>query len=155
MGWGSGSALALVAPRFGITVHAQQEIRIDQHPLERELNARLEGSSVATAISEERHQRLHVPGIHRTPIRQPRDPRQDLRRARFLVCNARGTADKQTESLPSAFCPLPFTASVRVRAADLNRRNRGVAHVDFVVRNDAAALERLRQTFGLPERAHE
>ena len=42
-----------------------------------------------------------------------------------------------------------------MRAADVDRADRGIAHVDLIVGEDAAALQRLRQSFRLPHLAHE
>ena len=42
-----------------------------------------------------------------------------------------------------------------VRAADLHRAHRRIAHVDLIVGEHAAALQRLRKPFRLPQLAHE
>ena len=71
-----------------ILLHPQQEVRIDQHPFERELNARVEAAALAPAAREEPEQRLHVAGRDRTPVRQPSHPRQDRRGAGSAVLAA-------------------------------------------------------------------
>ena len=46
--------------RRRVAVHAQQEVGIDEHPFERELNPGVEAASFAPAVLEELEQRLHV-----------------------------------------------------------------------------------------------
>ena len=61
-----------------IVLNAQQEIRVDQDPLERELNARIEAAAVAAAALEELQDRVEVGFRDRPPVGQPRHPRKDL-----------------------------------------------------------------------------
>ena len=56
----AASLLRLTLRSARIAMDAQQEVRIDQHALERELDAGVEAAAVAPAAVEELEQRLHV-----------------------------------------------------------------------------------------------
>ena len=65
-------------PRFfgrgRIPVDAQQEIRVGENPLERELNPAVKASAVVPAGIEKLEQCLHVSFRHGPAIRQARHP---------------------------------------------------------------------------------
>ena len=131
-------------------MHAQQEIRIDQHAFERELDAGVERAAVAPAGLEELDQRLAIRWRDGAPIGEPRHPREDSARARRVGRRLR-LAD---EDLAPAR-RLRRHAVHAMRSADVDRADRRVAHVDLIVGEDAAALQRLRQSLRFPHLAHE
>ena len=69
--------------RIGIALDAEQEVRRDQHRLDRELNALLGGlpgrgrASARTEVGDA-HERVHFPRCRRSAIGAPRQPRDDL-----------------------------------------------------------------------------
>ena len=145
--------VAAVEPsRRRIAMHAQQEVGIDEHALERELNARVEAAAVAPAVVEELEQRL---------ARRLASPAGDRRAARASTGSSsrrrarrpRSRAGRRRSRGGSA-CPSPVPVD-RVRTADLDRADARVVHVDLVVRQHPAALQRLRQAFRLPQLPHE
>ena len=86
-------AEAIRRPAFvgRIAKHAQQEIRIDQHAFERELNPVVETSAILPAVVEELQQRVHVRLRHGTPIGQPgHSAKESSRRRRALRTTALG-----------------------------------------------------------------
>ena len=131
-------------------MHPQQEVRIDEQALERELNTVLEAVRRRPALVVEVEQHRHIGVGDRPAIRPAGQPRQNRPGARPLV-RRRGPA---TEDGPPA-------RGVRDRARhlvgppDLDRADRRVAHVDLVVGEHPAALQRLRQALGLPQLADE
>ena len=54
-----------------IPMDAQEEVRVDEHSFERELNPGVERSAVVPAGVEELEQRLHIPVHHGPAIREP------------------------------------------------------------------------------------
>ena len=78
-------------------------------------------------------------------------------RERIFVAHGRSSAGGlrlADENRAAAGRVLRRPASL-IRAADLDRADVRVIHVDLVVRDDAAALQRLRQAFRLPQLPHE
>ena len=130
---------------------AQQEIRIDQQPLERELNAGVEVSAVFPAVGVELHQRLRVGAGQRPPVGQAREPVEDPRRAVLLLALALRRAD---EDRAPARRVLRRPRHLE-RTADLHRPDRRVVHVDLIVRQHPSELARLRKPFRLEHRPHE
>ena len=137
-----------------VLLNAQQEIRIDEDPLERELNSRVETSAIAPAALEELEQRLDVGLRDRSAIRQPSHPRKDLRGARRLCPRSlrAGLAQTKIARRLGVFVAAPVGA---VRSTDLHRADARVAHVDLIVRQNPAPLQRLRKTFRFPQLPHE
>src|SRR5207253_4912723 len=86
--------------RRRVAVHAQQEVGIDEHPLERELNPRVKAAPFASSLREEWTQRLHICRRGGPPIRKARDLREDLRGAVALF---RGAARFAHENGPAAW----------------------------------------------------
>ena len=85
---------------------AQQEVGIDEHAFERELNAGVEAPAVAPAAVEELEQRLDVGVRHRTAIGEPRDPRKNLRGARLLLRRELWAGRRRSRG--GWGCPWPF-----------------------------------------------
>ena len=75
-------------------MNAQQEVGVDEHSFERELNPRVKTPAVAPAAVEEFEQRLNVGVRHGAAIGQPGDPRQDLRGACLLLRRELGLTDE-------------------------------------------------------------
>ena len=86
-----------------IAMDAQQEVRVDEHSFERELNPGVETSTIAAAVVEELEQRLHILVRHRPAIGQPRDPREDLRGAGLLFRREPRLTDKIARRLGVSF----------------------------------------------------
>ena len=66
-------------------MHAQEEIGIDEHALERELNAGIKAAAFPFPIVEKWQERLNVCRCSGPSVREARDPREDLRSALALV----------------------------------------------------------------------
>ena len=77
-----------------VPMHAQQEIRIDEHALECELNSRIEAAAFPSPIVEKWQERLHICGCRRASVGQARDLREDLRRALTFVGHSTWFADE-------------------------------------------------------------
>src|SRR5262245_66591739 len=80
--------------RRWIAVDAQQEVGIDEHPLEGELNAGIERLARAAAAVEKPQQRLDVGRGDRPAVRALRETRQNPRGARALFSGRFGLADE-------------------------------------------------------------
>ena len=130
---------------------AQQEVRVDEHALERELNAGVKTSTVLSAAGEEPEKCLEVGLRHRASIRQPRDPRKDLRGTGLLLGRGPGLTDENGATAGR----LGRRPGYIVRTANLDRTHARVVHVELVVRQDPAPLEWLRNAFRLPQLPHE
>ena len=82
-----------VAQAMRIAVNAQQEIGIDDHALQRELDPAVEGAAVAPPLIEELQQRLRVGGGQRAAVGEPRDPARAIFVAHaFRLRSPRGPA---------------------------------------------------------------
>ena len=133
-------------------MHAQQEIRIDQHALERELDAGVERAAVASSGLEE------LISVSRSAVRdgaaigEARHARRGSDRAHAVSAARRRLAD---EDLLAARRVRRRVRVDAMRAADVDRADRRIAHVDLIVGEHAAALQRLRQPFRLPHLPHE
>src|SRR5438132_1885162 len=136
---------------FCISMDPQQEIRIDQKTFEGELNARVKTSAVPAAVVEKLDQRLNVLGGQRPAISQPRHSRKNLSRASVFFGSLARIADENRAAAGGVF----RSSARREGSADLYSADIGIIHVDLVVRNDAASLQRLREAFGFPELSHE
>ena len=134
-----------------LAVYPQQEVRVHQDALQPVLDARLEAAAFAAPRLVELQQRIPVAIGHRPAIRAAGDPRQDRRRAGAFLRGPGGLTDEDRPPAGS----VRESAAERVRATDVDRADRGVVHVDLVVRQHAAALQRLPQPFRLPQLAHE
>ena len=146
-------AVRLPGRRAGrIAFDAQEEIRIDQHPFERELDAGLEAAAALPAALEEGEQRLDVVLRHRPAIGAPRQARHDLGGAGPLVrdrCGIRPAGEDR-----AAARRVAGTRDL-VWPADADRADRGVPVIDLVVRQELARLPRLQDPFRLPDVADE
>ena len=131
-------------------MHPQQEVGVDEQALEGELDTLLEAArGPALVVEVEQHRDV---GLRDGPaVRPTRQPRQDLAGARPLVGRGGGPT---TEDGPPAR-GVGDGARHLVGPADLDRADRRVAHVDLVVGEHPAALQRLRQALLLPQLAHE
>ena len=76
-----------------IPLHAKQEIRRHQQPLERELDARLE-VPVPPAVAVQTEERLDVPVRDRPAIGATDERAENLLRTALLVLRSRWTAHK-------------------------------------------------------------
>src|SRR6516225_5005785 len=131
---------------------AQQEIGIEQHALERELNAAGKVSGFRSTGVKELDQRLQITSGHGAPVREPRVLRKDARGARCLL---RGRCRLADEDRARGRARRPADAGRRVRSGDLHRADAGIAHVHLIVGDDPPTLERLRQALRLPQLPHE
>src|SRR6185436_14953690 len=123
--------------RRWIAIYAQQEIRIHQRPLERELNASVKAALVASSTTEEVEQGARVGGGRRPAIGQAGDTSQNLRCAialvrlpSWLTDEDRATARRVARRTLDV---MPRRARDGVRPADRQRTHGSVAHVDLVV----------------------
>ena len=137
-----------------IAFDAQEEIGVDEHPLERELDAGVKAAAARAAAVEEAEQRLDVVRRHGTAIGAPRQTRHDLGGARPLVRIRRGCGVRPADEDRAAARRIPRTGDV-VRPADGHRADRGVPVIHLVVRQDLARLPRLQDPFRLPDVADE
>src|SRR5262249_30191425 len=77
-----------------VALDAEQEVRIREHALERELNPAVEAAALAAARLVEVEERAHL-GIGRwTAIGGARQPADDVLRARLFIGGARRPADE-------------------------------------------------------------
>src|SRR6267143_3533034 len=130
---------------------AQEEVRVDEHSFERELNPGVERSAIASAGIEELDERLQVAVHHGPAIREPRNSRENLRRARPLFCSKPGLTD---ENRATAGRVLRWPR-ILVWTADLDRAHARMINEHVVVRDDPAPLQRLRKALRLPQLPHE
>ena len=109
------------------------------------MNPIVEGSVLAAAVVEA-EQRVDVGFGGRAAVRQPRHARKDGRGAGTFLRTDFWLADEDRAPagrvLRRALC--------FIRPADLYRANVGVAHIDLIVRDDAAQLHRLGKALRLP-----
>ena len=131
---------------------AQEEVRIDQHPFERELDAGVEAAPANSAALEETEQRVQVVGRDRTAIGAPRQARQDRGGAGPCVRVHRGV--RLADEDRAAARRIPGTGDV-VGPTDGDRADCGVAVIRLIVRQNLARLPRRQDPFRLPDVAHE
>ena len=94
---------------------------------------------------EEANQDFSIGRRHGAAIGQARHPRQDAIRARSVV-RRRGLADED----PPAARGVGGGGHDAVRAADLDGADGRIPHVELIVGEHAATLQRLRQPFRFP-----
>ena len=150
---------------------------VDEHPLQRELDARREVAAAVAlpAALEEREQRVDVVGRHRPAVGESREPRDDLGGAGAFVGGHRGFRSRccpgtrhgsgsrlrrrgrrlRPAGEDGAAARSVAGAGHRVRTADGDRADGGVAVVRLVVRQHLARLPRLEDALRLPHVAHE
>ena len=85
----------------GVAFHAQEEIGVDEHPLQRELDTGVEAAAVLPAAVEEAEQRVQVVRRHRPAVGAPRQPRDDIGGAGSLVLGRRGLRPAREDEPPA------------------------------------------------------
>ena len=138
--------------RRRIALDAEQEVGVDEHPLERELDAGVEAAAALAAAVEEAEEGVEVGRRHRPPIGAPGEPRHDLGRARPLVRRRRRVRPAGEDGAPAR--GVPGTGRV-VGPADADGGDGGVAVIGLVVRQHLARLARQQDALGLPDVADE
>ena len=129
-----------------VLLHAEEEIRIDEQPFERELDAGVEAAPrLRPPVPEELEQRLDVPIRRRPAIGAAGQPREDPLGARLLLRYGGGIAHED-----SAPARRVLGNRALVGAFDRQRLDLGVPVVPLVVRQDRALHHRLQRSLGLP-----
>ena len=126
-----------------VALDSKDELRVGQHPLQRKLQPSLEAIRTP-AILEETEQRLDVVLSHGTAIGAPRQPGENLPRARRVVRPSFRMTDEN-----AATTGRVTWAVDRMGSADLDRVHRRVAVPALVDRERKAGLSRLQRTLGL------
>ena len=116
-------AQAVRRPRGrSIAIDAQQEVRVNEHALERQLNAGIEALAVPSSAIEEVEQSIQVRLRHRPAIRATRHLRQDGRRAGALIGLA--IAAHRRRSRAGSACHVPGQRSCTVLRSGPLRHSR-------------------------------
>ena len=118
-----------------VPLDAEEELRADQQPADRHLDAGVEAAAVAAALVEV-DQTVHVLTVDRPAERAPREGREDVPRARGLFI------DRRAGGGPARQDPLPARRLVdRARAAGFVRSgDRHALHVGLIARIPAGSL---------------
>src|SRR4030095_16417834 len=109
-----------------------------------ELNACLESLSFATALIKELRKCMHILRRYGTTISKAGHSRKYPAGAGADVGVGSAGFGLTNENRAAAGCVPGLAVLLRVRTTDLQLSDVGIPHVDLIVRDDAAALQRLR-----------
>ena len=134
-----------------VTLDAEQEVGVHEHPFERELNTGVE-VPLAPPGRIELHQGRHFAVTDRPAIGPAGQPRENAARARRFVRRRGGPADQN-------FAPTRRIARAveRIRTADRDLLDARVLVIAFIDETAVAAVARLQHAFGFgqpPDERH-